>query len=238
VTGSFAGPYAQGSYLSITLVDSQGVVVGNGWTTVGGPVRHLLINGTSTPNLSLQLIWDNNVDGIADSGLVAWTLSGHVQGPGIAAQLTIPGFPPSTVSLERTDTAASGTYTWTTQGAIALNERGPAGFELQLPNTLGLTLPGEPFDEGIRLDVYSGRPQPGEYPIAPYPSPVVAAVFHQWRTGGNQYWQATTGVLSVDVSTAYALIGHFSFTATKPTGTDTILVSGSFSAGCWAVQCQ
>jgi len=45
------------------------------------------------------------------------------------------------VWLERTDTAASGTYTWTTQGAIALNERGPAGFELGLPNTLGLTLP-------------------------------------------------------------------------------------------------
>jgi hypothetical protein len=140
------------------------------------------------------------------------------------------------VLLQRTDTAASGIYSWTTEGSVALNERGAAGFDL--PNTFALTLPGNLVDNGIRVEVSSGRPGTGEYAIAPCPAPVVALVFHHWQTGNPQYWQAITGVLRIDVSTAHALIGSFDFTATKPSGLDTILVTGSFSAGCMAVQCQ
>lgn len=232
-TGNYAGPYLETSYLSLTIEETDGDVTGTGWTTVGGgPVRHLLVTGTSTPDLQLQFDWDDNVDSLADPGLVAWSLSGRVDERGITGQLMIPGRSPTAVVLERADTAASGAYAWTAQGAVALEERGSAGFDL--PNTLALELPGDIVDNGIRVDISSGRPQPGEYTIAPYPAPLSATVFHHWKTGSPRYWLAQTGVLRIDVSTTHALIGRFDLTAVTPTGQDTILVSGSFSAGCRA----
>ena len=235
-TGNFAGAYGRVSYLSLSLDDSKGAVHGIGWTTYGAPVRHLLATGTSVPDLRLQLDWDVNNDGLPDSGMAPWRLSGHVDAYTITAELAIPGLPLTPVVLERADTAASGTYEWTAAGGVALEERGSAAFDS--PNGLALTLPKQLVDNGIEMDFSSERPQPGQYAIAPYPAPLAANLFHHWQTGSAQYWQATTGLVWIDVSTSNALIGRFTFTATAPTGSDTVFVSGSFSAGCGSAQCQ
>ncbi|HEV2751959.1 MAG TPA: hypothetical protein VGV12_15665 [Gemmatimonadales bacterium] len=235
-TGNFAGSYAQASYLSLSLHDSNGTVSGAGWTTYGGPIRHLLATGTSEPNLRLQLDWDVNDDGLPDSGVVPWRLSGNVDAHRITAELTIATLSPMPIVLERVDTAASGTYEWAAVGGVALDERGSAGFNC--PNVLALALPTQLVDNGIEMDFTSGRPQPGQYTIAPYPAPLAANLFHHWQTGSPQYWQAVGGLVWIDVSTSNALIGRFTFTATAPTGLDTVVASGSFSAGGASAQCH
>lgn len=237
VSGQFAGSFGpDGGHLSLTVGDSNGVVTGGGWMTVGGPVGHFVVSGTSQPNVQLTLVADHDADGTGDPGALALTLSGQVDWRGLSGQLAIPGVAATTVLLARVDTAALGTYAWTTQGRVVMNERGNGGFDL--PNVFALTLPANPVDNGVGIEVEAGRPAPGEYAIGAYPGPVRAVVFHHWSTGSPEYWQSATGVLRIDVSTAYAVIGTFEFAATKPNGLDTIVVAGSFSAGCWAAHCQ
>jgi len=240
LNGSFGSTREQ-DWVGVTLHESGGVLSGTGWSSSGRLNEGGIISGTfQEPDVRFDLVPRKSGD--------TWHFNGTFERDTLRGNLGQGSILGSLIEFARVDAAPSGEYTLHLSGAISGDFVGTPTFfwtRLTLP-TRGLELvlesggpnPGDPplYDVSF-FWAQSNRPPAGVYSLSFTPGASPEAAVSRYDAGSFVTLPAQHGVLTLEASTRWALIGHFTITATDPVTGGVVTASGHFSAGCTGDNC-
>lgn len=232
LNGNFGITNSTGFWLGLTLHESGGVVTGTGWSGDLMRLRQgITVTGTwQPPQVHLNLLQrQNGVTGRFDGTFERDTLRGIYE--------LEPAMKPF-LELTRVDTVPTGHYELHLTGDITGDFTGEGVF-IHFPSqhVVGLSLDTNPFlwRFGISWENIA-RPPVGAYPLSSAANARPRAAFGI-EGFGFQHFPFVAGTFTLDVSTRWAMIGHFEFTATNPATGGIVTARGTFNTGCQGVAC-
>jgi hypothetical protein len=234
--GYFASPLRdRTSYLAFQIFDTDGRLSGRGWSSYSTTLlAGVTLSGTLTDSSVALAIRPR-----PPLGLVDWRFEGSLAGDTLKGVFSLPGTDAQRVEMPRVSTIPLGDYVIVATGPGVDSTRGFSTFSYGGGSFRMVQVLSVP-DRSVMVISWNRRdlPAPGRYAVSPEggEAPAVRFVYAPAPGAPEVVYQVQSGVITIQQSDRYVLVGRYLMTVAHPDG-HLLKLAGVFNSGCTGNAC-